>query len=113
MADIGDKIQEYIVNLTSASASGATQEQAANTMGKMNQLDAMEAQIKALTNPVAKLATAKENIDPNAGGGGGKKGDCKSRRPQATKLRNMGAYCHSHSHGFHLVGADHNSVMCS
>ena len=26
------------------------------------------------------------------------------------KLRNMGAYCYSH--GFHLVGADHNSANC-
>jgi len=47
-------------------------------MGKMNQLDAMKAQIKALTDAVAKLATVKENIDPNAGIGGGKKGDCES-----------------------------------
>jgi len=110
MADIGNKIREYIAYLASTSA-GAAQEQAANTMGKTNQLDAMEAQIKALTNAVAKLATAKENIDPNAGRGGGKKGDRDSRCPQATKLRNMGAYCHSH--GFHPVGADHNSAACS
>ncbi len=55
------------MNLASASAVGAAQEQAANTMGKMPQLDAMEAQSKALTNAVVKLATAKENIDPNAG----------------------------------------------
>jgi len=67
MADIGNEIREYIANLASASVGGAAQEQAANTMGKTNQLDAMEAQIKALTDAVAKLATAKENIDPNAG----------------------------------------------
>jgi hypothetical protein len=79
-------------------------------MGKTNQLDAMEAQIKALTDAIAKLAS-KENKDPNAGGGGGKKGDRESRRPQTTKLRNMGAYCHSH--GFHPVGNDHNSATCS
>ena len=46
MADISDKIREYIPNLASAAAGGAAQEQAANTMGKTNQLDAMEAQIK-------------------------------------------------------------------
>ena len=63
MADIGDEICEYIANLANASA-GAAQEQAANTMGKMNQLDAMAAQIKALTDAVAKLADAKENKDP-------------------------------------------------
>ena len=56
MADIGNKIREYIVNLASASA-GATQEQAANTMGKTNQFNTMAAQIKALTNAVAKLRT--------------------------------------------------------
>ena len=111
MADIGDEIREYIANLASASVGGAVQEQAANAMGKTNQLDAMEAQIKALTDAVAKLVTAKENIEPNAGGGSGKKGERESRRPQATKLRNMGAYCHSH--GFHPVGADHNSATCS
>ena len=110
LADIGDEIREYIANLASASA-GAAQEQAANTMSKTTQFDAMAAQIKALTDAVAKLSTAKENKDPNAGGGGGKNGDRKSRRPQMTKLRNMGAYCHSH--GFHPVGEDHNSANCS
>ncbi len=54
--------------------SGATQEQVANTMGKTNQFDAIAAQIKALTDTVAKLAAAKENKDPNAGGGGGRMG---------------------------------------
>ena len=77
MADIGNEIREYIVNLASASA-GATQEQAANTMGKTNQFNTMAAQIKALTNAVAKLADAKEDKDPNASGGGGKNGDCES-----------------------------------
>ena len=110
MADIGDEIRDYIANLASASA-GAAQEQAANTMGTMNQFDAMAAQIKALTEAVAKLTDTKENKDPNAGGGGEKKGGRMSRRPQETKLRNMGAYCHSH--GFHPVGADHNSTTCS
>jgi len=112
MADIGDEIRKYIANLASASASTA-QEQVANTMGKTNQFDAMAmaAQIKALTDAVAKLADAKENKDPNAGGGRGKNGDRKSRHPQMTKLRNMGAYCHSH--GFHPVRADHDSVNCS
>ena len=110
MADIGDEIREYIANLASASA-GAAQEQAANTMGTTNQFDAMAAQIKALTEAVAKLTDTKENKDPNAGGGGEKKGGRMSRCPQETKLRNMGAYCHSH--GFHPVGADHNSTTCS
>ena len=33
------------------------------------------------------------------------------RRPQMKKLRNMGAYCHSH--GFHPAGEDHTSATCS
>ncbi len=111
MADIGDGIREYITNLASTAADGAAQEQAANTMSKTNQFDAMAAQIKALTDTVAKLVASKENIDVNADGGGEKKRDCECRRPQATKLRNMGAYCHSH--GFHPIGADHNSTTCS
>ena len=109
MADIGDEIREYMANLASAAAEGAAKEQAANTMGKTNQFDAMAAQIKALTDTVAKLVS-KENKNPNVGGGREKKGD-RDRRPQATKLRNMGAYCHSH--GFHPVGAGHNSTTCS
>ncbi len=110
MADIGDEIREYIANLASTTA-GAAQVQAANTMSKMNQFDEMAMQIKALTNAVAKLTAEKENKDPNAGGGGGKNGDRESRRPQMTKLWNMGAYCHSH--GFHPVGADHDSANSS
>ncbi len=109
MADIGDEIREYIANLASASAVAA-QEQAANTMGKTNQLDAMAAQIKALIDAVTKLAAAKENKVPNAGGTGGKNGHYESRRPQMTKLWNMGAYCSSH--GFHPVGVDHDSANC-
>ncbi len=109
MADIGKEIREYITNLANASA-GAAQEQATNTMGKTNQFDAMAAQIKALTDAVAKLVAVKENKNPNAGGGGGKNGDRKSRCQQMTKLRNMGAYCHSH--GFHPVGVNHDSATC-
>ena len=110
MADVGDEIRKYIANLARASA-GTAQEQAANNIGKTNQLNAMAVQIKALIDAVAKLAAMKENKDPNTGGGGGKNGDRESRRPQMTKLRNMGAYCHSH--GFHPVGTNHDSVNCS
>ncbi len=89
MADIGDEIREYIANLASTSA-GAAQEQAANTMGKTNQFDAMAVQIKALIDAVVKLANTKENKVLNAGGGGERNGDHESRRPQMTKLQNMG-----------------------
>ena len=52
MEDIGYKIHEYIANLASAAADGATQEHAANTMSKTNQFDAMAAQIKASPTPL-------------------------------------------------------------
>jgi hypothetical protein len=65
----------------------------------------MAAQIKALTEAFTQLAATKENANPNATKGNGD-GDRESRRPQKKK-RNMGEYCSSH--GFHPVGADHNS----
>jgi hypothetical protein len=75
-------------------------------MGKTNQFDAMATQIKALTEAITKLTATRENKDPNASRSGGKN---ESRRPQMTKLQNMGAYCHSH--GFHPVGTDHDSAQ--
>jgi hypothetical protein len=110
MADIGDEIREYIANLANASAVAA-QEQAANTMDKTSQFDAMAAQIKALTDAVAKLAAASENKVPNAVGTEGKKGYHENRHTQHTAIRNMGAYCSSH--GFHPVGVNHNSATCN
>ncbi len=76
----------------------------------------MEDKIKKLHAIIKKMATKinnKENQHTNGGGGnggqdGGKFGDV--RHPQWTKLRNMGGYCHSH--GFHSVGADHDSTAC-
>ncbi len=70
----------------------------------------MEAEIKKLIATIAAMATkltTNENRDPNTRGATGNR---ESRRPQMKKLRNMGAYCHSH--GFHPVGADHNSANC-
>ena len=101
MADYGDKIREYIQQLASAGAASAT-----DTKEK---LSTMEAEIKKRTATIAAMATKltnNENRDPNAGGAMGDR----SRRPQMKKIRNMGAYCHSH--GFHPVGADHNSTNC-
>jgi hypothetical protein len=69
----------------------------------------MVAQIKAQTAAVTQLAATKENSNPNATRGNGG-GDRKSRRPQMSKLQNMGGYCSSH--GFHPVGAGHNSKTC-
>ncbi len=68
----------------------------------------MAAQIKALTEAFTQLAATKENANPNATKGNGG-GDRKSWQPQKKK-RNMGEYCSSH--GFHPVGAGHNSKTC-
>jgi hypothetical protein len=69
----------------------------------------MARQIKALTNAVAQLAAMKENANPNAGGGAGGS-DRKSQRQQMKKVRNMGCCCHSH--GFHPIVANHDSMTC-
>jgi hypothetical protein len=103
LADYGNKIHEYIAKIASASAS------AANANATTNQFEAMVAQIKALTNAVPQLAATKENANPNAGGGY-RGSNRKSRHQQMKKVRNMGGYCHSH--GFHPIGADHDSMMC-
>jgi hypothetical protein len=68
----------------------------------------MEAEIKKLTATIASMATKlnNENINPNSGNCRGS-----SRRPQMTKLQNMGAYCSLH--GFHPVRLDHNSATCT
>ena len=89
---------------------GVSAEWAAANVQTTDKLAAMAAEIKKLTATIATMATKmnnNENHNPNAGGttGGGD-----SRRPQMKKLRNMGAYCHSH--GFHPVGVDHDSTNC-
>jgi hypothetical protein len=69
----------------------------------------MAAQIKALTAAVTQLVATKENSNPNATRGNGGS-DPESRQLQMNKLWNMGGYCSSH--GFHPVGAGHNSKTC-
>jgi hypothetical protein len=103
LVDYDDKIHEYIAKIASASAS------AANANATTNQFKMMVAQIKALTNAVAQLAATKENANPNAGRGYGC-GDHKSRCQQMKKVQNMGCYCYSH--GFHPIGANHDSMTC-
>jgi hypothetical protein len=82
--------------------------QAANADATTKQVAEMAAQIKALTEAFTQLAATKENANPNATKGNGG-GDRKSWQPQKKK-RNMGEYCSSH--GFHPVGAGHNSKTC-
>ncbi len=105
LADYGNEIWEYIAKIAGVSASS----QAANSDATTKQVAEMAAQIKALTEAVTQLAAMKENTNPNAtrvNGGG----NHEIRRPQRKKLRNMGEYCSSH--GFHPVGAGHNSKTC-
>jgi len=69
----------------------------------------MSTQIKQLTAAVAKLAsrgqqnTENDNPNKNRGHRGG-------IVEQMTKPHNMGGYCSTH--GFHPVGATHNSATC-
>jgi hypothetical protein len=103
LADYGEKIRDYIAKIVSASAS------AANANATTNQFDAMAVQIKALTNAVAQLAATKENANLNTSGGSGGS-DRESRRQQMKQVWNMGCYCHSH--GFHPIGTNHDSILC-
>ncbi len=107
MADIGDKIKDYIAKI--ASASVANHDSVANMRkagkSKDAELALIATQISQLTAAIAKLTANKENEhkDPN-----------KNRRrctvEQMTKLRNMGGYCHTY--GYHPVGPTHDSATC-
>ncbi len=112
MADVGDKIRKYIQQLASAGAANATD--TADNAQMKEKLATMEAEIKKLTATIAAM-TAKmsnnENRDPNIGANRDGGRERMTRRPQMTSLWNMGAYCHSH--GFHPVGANHDSTTCN
>ena len=58
---------------------------------------------------VAKLMLALANKENNGGNGGGGGGD-RVKKPYS-KTHCMGAYCWSH--GWHLVGKNHNSMTCT
>ncbi len=105
LANYGKEIWECIAKIAGVSASS----QAANADATTKQVAEMAAQIKALTEAFTQLAATKENANPNATKGNGG-GDRKIRQPQKKKLWNMGEYCSFH--GFHPVGAGHNSKTC-
>jgi hypothetical protein len=112
MADVGDKIRKYIQQLASAGAANMTD--TANNAQMKKKLATMEAESKKLTATIATM-TAKmsnnENRNPNIGANRDGGRECVTRWPQMTRLRNMGAYCHLH--GFHPVGANHDSTTCN
>ncbi len=103
MADIDDKIKDYIAKI--ASASVTNDDVVANMHEADKKKDAemaqMAAQIKQLTATVAKLASRSqqntEYDDPNKN-----RGRHGGIVEQMTTLRNMGGYCSTH--GFHPVG---------
>ncbi len=112
LADCGNDIRDYIAKIASAAA--ANSDHAANTQAKNTQFEAISAQIKALTEAVAKLTAKKssaeqdsENVNPNTHGKNRENSGRTSSKPQMETLCNMGAYCHFH--GFHPVGHNHNS----
>jgi hypothetical protein len=111
LAKYGNEIREYIQQLASAGAANATD----NTvdMQTKEKLTMMEGKIKKLTATIAAMAakmTNKENQDPNSGASADGSSNRMSRQLQMKKIRNMGAYCILH--GFHPVGANHDSVTC-
>jgi hypothetical protein len=123
MADVGVEIRKYIQEIASASVASnkKTAKLAANvskeSKAKDAQLQAMMAQIQALTNTVAVLstaiaATAKENSGGGGGGGGGRGNNGGGGGKHTFKFtRNMEAYCSTHGH--HPVGANHASAICT
>ena len=113
MADIGDEIKDYIAKI--ASSSSTSDDVIANMREADKKKDAemadMSAQIKQLTAAVAKLASRGQQNTENDDTSTKNRGRRGNRViEQMTKLRNMGGYCSTH--GFHPVGATHDSATC-
>ena len=112
MADIGNKIKDYIVKIASTSVTNddVVAYMCEADKKKDAEMAEMYTQIKQLTVTVTKLASwiqqKMENNDPDKYCG--RHGD--RIVEQMTKLRNMGGYCSTH--GFHPVGPTHDSVTC-
>jgi hypothetical protein len=72
----------------------------AETIAYENARDALAAQIKALTDAVARLVASEENKVPNASGTGRKKGRYESRCPQISTFwpsaKNVAVVQHDH-----------------
>ncbi len=112
MADAGDELHKYIQQLASAGAANATD--TADNAQMKEKLATMETEIKKLTATIAAMTAKMSNNEirnPNIGTNRDGSRECVTRWPQMTRLRNMGAYCHSHR--FHKVGANHDSTTCN
>jgi hypothetical protein len=118
MSDIGNKIWIYIQEIASASvASNKKKAEWAASVSKEfkakdAQLQAITAQIQALTNTVVTLSTAIAAAAKQGGGGSGSSSSGNNSGGGGERTfkftRNMGAYCSTHGH--HLVGANHTSA---
>jgi hypothetical protein len=107
-ANKGDKLWQHIATIAAAAA--AKDEMAANIRDSAQKKnDQMAAQLKTLTNAMAKLTVAlanKKKQKPNNSGGGSNG----TKKPWK-KLHCMGGYCWSH--GYHPKGDNHTSGTCT
>ncbi len=121
-ADRGNELCQYIAGI--AQAAVKQEEQAANIRDSTKaSMDAMAAQIKAVSDQIAQLTKAMANKEnaPNgsssrggsgsSGGRGRDKGQARYVAVQYTKPRSMGSYCSMH--GFHPAGKNHTSATCT
>jgi hypothetical protein len=122
MTDVGNEIRKFIQEIASASVASnkKTAEWAANvskeSKAKGAQLQAMTAQIQALTNtlatlPTAIVAAAKENGDGSGNGGSSGGGGGGGGERTFKFMHNMGAYCSMHGH--RPIGPNHTSATCT
>ena len=118
-ANHSNKLCQYYVGIAQAAVN--QKEQAVNIRNSMKaSMDAVAAQIKAMSDQIAHITKAmanKENVLNGGGGGtsgghGGKRdnGQTKRKPTQYTKLCSMGCYCWLE--GFHPAGANHTSANC-
>jgi hypothetical protein len=121
-ANCSDELHQYIAGI--AQAAVKQEEQAADIHDSTKaSMDAMDTQIKAMSDQIAQLTKAmanKENAPSNgsssrggSGSSGGRrrdKGQARYIAVQYTKPRSMGSYCSLH--GFHPAGETHTSATC-
>ncbi len=115
-ADCDDELHQYVVGI--AQAAVKQEEQATNIHdSRKASMDAMAAQIKTMSDQIARLTKAmanKENASNGSSSGGRGRDKGQSRYvavQQYTKPRSMGSYCSSH--GFHPAGKNHTSATCT
>jgi hypothetical protein len=111
-ANKGNEFRQYIATIAAAAVAKEDKQDkmAANihdSAQKKN--DEMVAQLKMLSDAIAKLTVALANKENNPNRGGDKNGV--GTRKTWTKSRCMGGYCWSH--GYHPAGNTHSTVTCT